>query len=75
MCKLFFFLEFTLARERQLAECRCSGSFVMKWLRYDTIASTDNRNMNFNETCLDDVKKMMIIRSIEKWRETRMRRV
>ena len=33
----------------------------MNWLRYDTMLSPDNRSMNLKTTCMDDVKKMLIM--------------
>ena len=55
--------------EVQAAVLNCSG-LGMKWLGYDTIKSPDNRNMDFKETCRDDVKKMLIIWSQEKvWKD------
>ena len=36
------------------------GDSGMKWPRYDTSISPDSRSMNLKETCLDDVKNMMI---------------
>ena len=32
----------------------------MQWPRYDTLKSPDNRNMNLEHTCVDDVWRVMI---------------
>ena len=42
----------------------------MKWPRYDTMKSTDNRNMDLKETCFGDVMKMLHVRSKEEfWKD------
>ena len=58
---------------------RGPGSFVrlqldnlgMKWPRYDTNVSFDDRNMNFETTCLDDVKNMMMWSREKFWKGIR----
>ena len=53
---------------------RGSGSSVrpqledlwMKWPRYDTIMSPDNRKINSEDTCLEGVKEIMTICLVER---------
>ena len=59
------FWMFTMARNVISKECRGPGSSVrpqlgdpgMKWPRHYTIMSPDNRKLNLELTCLDDMKK------------------
>ena len=64
-----------MARKVRWETCRGPGSSVrlqlgnleMKWPRNDTHVSHDNSKMNLKETCLDDLKNMMVIWSKEKF--------
>ena len=61
-------MEVYIGQESQLEHMQ--DTVGLTWLRYDTILSPDNRNMNFKYTCLHDFKKMMIFWSQEKcWRK------
>ena len=58
-------------RKARWKESRGPGSSVGLLQEYDTIMSPDNRRMNLNETCLDDVKKKMIMWSEDKFWKAR----
>ena len=66
--------KFTMTRKISWENAEAQGSSVrsqmedlgMKRPRYDSIKSPDNRSVNIQETCPDDVKKMLIIWSLDR---------